>query len=149
MWTNPKLSKGRYCKYEAMWEENDECVKGQGAMERLVLSQFQQVYKSEGAINFNDREGVIQRKVSDKLNIELMCTISEEEVKGAVFSMGALIAPGLDGLNGLFLQKHWEDLNSDVFAVVSDFFNSGSLNEEFNESLVALVPKILQPECLQ
>ncbi|KAJ1417306.1 Zinc finger, CCHC-type [Sesbania bispinosa] len=125
-----------------------EWMEGQEAMEELILAHFQQIYKSDGAINFKECEEVIQKNVTDDLNTKLLRPVSEEEVKLAVFSMDALKAPGPDSLNGLFYQNHWEDLKNDVFAVVADFFNTGALNDELNETLVALVPKTLQPESL-
>ncbi|KAJ1429504.1 Reverse transcriptase domain [Sesbania bispinosa] len=213
MWTNKKLSNVKNFKYEAMWDEEEECaevvkngwngdttdspptdkflqkarncksvltgwhkktfkqtglqlqqlneelqfllnqekwgVEGQSAVENMVLSHFQMVYKSDGPVNFRGCEDAVKRKVTDTINEELMRPITEEEVKKATFSMGAMKAPGPGGLNGLFFQNHWEALKTDVMAVVTDFFITGNLNGELNETLVALVPKILQPERLQ
>ncbi|KAJ1417307.1 Zinc knuckle CX2CX4HX4C [Sesbania bispinosa] len=109
-----------------------EWMEGQEAMEELILAHFQQIYKSDGAINFKECEEVIQKKVTDDLNTKLLRPVSEEEVKLAIFSMDALKAPGPDSLNGLFYQDHWEDLKNDVFVVVADFFNTGALNDELN-----------------
>ncbi|KAJ1378472.1 Endonuclease/exonuclease/phosphatase superfamily [Sesbania bispinosa] len=110
-------------------------VEGQNEVENLILSHFQEVYKSDGPINFSSCESAARRKITDAINEELMRPTNEEEVKRAVFSMGAFKAPVTDGLNGLFFQNHWEVLKADVVAVVEDFFIRGILPEELNETL--------------
>lgn len=57
-------------------------------------------------------------------------------------------APGLDGLNGLFFQKNWGVIGSDVVKVVSCFFSTGKLADFVNETVVALTPKVPDPESI-
>lgn len=45
------------------------------------------------------------------MNERLMSPVSDEEIKLAVFDLGALKAPSPDGLNGLFYQNHWETIS--------------------------------------
>ncbi|KAF7826560.1 reverse transcriptase [Senna tora] len=44
-------------------------------------------------------------KVSEAMNTALLERVSLDELKSAVFGLGALKAPGPDGLNGMFFQK--------------------------------------------
>lgn len=62
--------------------------------------------------------------------------------------MGALKAPGLDGLNGLFYQNHWETIKVEVCAAIQCFFSEGSLPPKINAAVVALVPKVQLPESI-
>ncbi|KAJ1428743.1 hypothetical protein SESBI_08848 [Sesbania bispinosa] len=39
----------------------------------------------------------------------------DEEIKGVVFNLGHLKAPGPDGMNGLFFQKNWDVLTKDMY----------------------------------
>lgn len=76
-----------------------------------------------------------------------MAPMTINEVEKAIFSLGALKAPGPDGFDGLFYQKNWFIIK-DIFKVVSLFFDSGYLQEEVNATMVALVPKIPLPESI-
>ncbi|XP_057745064.1 uncharacterized protein LOC130962924 [Arachis stenosperma] len=76
------------------------------------------------------------------MNRELISEVTEEEIRKAVFSMGSLKAPGPDGLNGLFYQKHWEIIKKEVCAVVREFFRNGFLPEDISETIVVLIPKV-------
>ncbi|QHO00044.1 uncharacterized protein DS421_13g403050 [Arachis hypogaea] len=82
------------------------------------------------------------------MNEELNKEINMQEVKEAVFSMGSLKAPGLDGLNGLFYQKYWHIIQEDVLAVVQNFFDDGTIPKDINETIVVLIPKVDNPENL-
>ncbi|KAJ1380434.1 Endonuclease/exonuclease/phosphatase superfamily [Sesbania bispinosa] len=205
LWPKPKLRSGNYFKFEAFWEEHEECkeivqqawdqvsidsqerdiflkkaehcksslqkwhqrtfrrpdkqisqlsqelqlkdnagnwVQGQNDIERLVLDHYNEVYKAEPTEGVNDCLQNLPKKVTFEMNEVLMRPVSAKEVQATSFSMGAHKAPGPDGLNGLFYQKHWEVVKEDVVALVQDFFSNGIIKNEINETLVALVPKV-------
>ncbi|KAL9658994.1 hypothetical protein QQ045_028253 [Rhodiola kirilowii] len=75
------------------------------------------------------------------MNYSLLKDISDEEIKTAVFSIGALKAPGIDGFPAIFYQKHWEIIKSSVIKEVRDFWASGVLDKEINRTLIVLIPK--------
>lgn len=80
--------------------------------------------------------------VSDDMNRMLEAGVAKSEVKAAIEELGSLKAPGPDGLNGAFFQKHWESIKDDVLHAVLSFFAGESLPGEINETLVSLIPKI-------
>ena len=47
----------------------------------------------------------VKRRVTDYMNESLMAPYTEEEVRKALFSIGDLKAPGLDGLHAIFYKK--------------------------------------------
>ncbi|RYR72172.1 hypothetical protein Ahy_A02g006385 [Arachis hypogaea] len=99
--------------------------------------------------NNRNCESVISKipaRVTESMNRELTSKVTDEEIRKAVFSMGSLKAPGLDGLNGLFYQKYWEIIKKEVCAVVREFFTNGVLPEEISETTVVLTPKVKDPE---
>ncbi|KAF7821099.1 reverse transcriptase [Senna tora] len=66
-------------------------------------------------------------RVSNAMNSALMARVSMDELKSAVFGLGALKAPGPDGMNGLFFQKGWDFMKSDLLSATHQFmegFNS-------------------------
>lgn len=56
------------------------------------------------------------------MNDALTAKVSDSEVERTIFSMGSLKAPGPDGLNGLFYQKHWKVIKVEVTNAVKCFF---------------------------
>ena len=80
---------------------------------------------------------------------ELEASVSMEEVKLVVFSMGAFKAPGPDGLHALFYQSQWSSVGVDVFKFVEDIFAGGSMTAYTNQTLITLIPKVEHPELIQ
>ena len=75
--------------------------------------------------------------------------ITHEEIKKAMFYIDDSKAPGPDGFLSLFFKVAWSIIGSDVSEAVVSFFNSGSLLREINCTIIALVPKVPNPESMQ
>lgn len=130
-------------------KDNDGCwVEGLDKLFRMILDHFQELYSSDSSPIEQACLQQIPHVVSDQMNADLNAPVSEMEIKEAVDSLGALKAPGPDGLNGLFFQKNWETIKGEVKRAVMDFFEKGDLPEEINETVVALIPKVPMPETL-
>uniref|UniRef100_A0A803NYG4 Reverse transcriptase domain-containing protein n=1 Tax=Cannabis sativa TaxID=3483 RepID=A0A803NYG4_CANSA len=50
-------------------------------------------------------------------------------------------APGPDGMGPGFYQHHWDIVSTDLIALVSDFFNTGTFPSEYNTTNLVLIPK--------
>ena len=74
--------------------------------------------------------------------------ITQEEIKKAIFSINDSKAPGPDGFTSLFFKKAWSIVGSDVTEAVESFFNSGCMLREINCTIIALVPKVPNPESM-
>ncbi|KAL6202672.1 hypothetical protein ACLB2K_026377 [Fragaria x ananassa] len=72
--------------------------------------------------------------------------VSMEEVYKALFSIGGLKAPGVDGFPAVFFQKHWNMFSNEVFNLVSNAFSTGVIPEGLNHTLITLVPKVACPQ---
>lgn len=57
----------------------------------------------------------------EDMNASLLIPVSLEDIKDAVFQMGKLKAPGLDGFQGVFYQPFWDNLMADVNGIVQGF----------------------------
>jgi len=63
---------------------------------------YQTLYETVGQRNFQPVLDQCPSPVNEEMNSHLMETVQIEEVEEAVFQLGALKAPGPDGLNGQF-----------------------------------------------
>lgn len=125
-----------------------EWVEGKEEIFEAILESFEEVYRADPPTDLFHIGNVLPNIVTSDMNEMLLAPITEEEIKGAIFSLGALKAPGPDGLNGLFYQKNWTSVKEDVCRAVWAFFDGGNIPTELNEVVVALVPKVLLPESI-
>ncbi|XP_074290549.1 uncharacterized protein LOC141617264 [Silene latifolia] len=69
-----------------------------------------------------------------------------KEVRTAVFQMGALKAPGPDGIPAVFFQRCWSMVKGDVTKAILSILNSGRVLRELNRTFITLIPKKDSPE---
>lgn len=73
-----------------------------------------------------------------------MCAIPDkEEIKGAVFQLGALKAPGPDGFPAIFFQHYWKEVGVAITEMVQHFFRSSYLLKHINHSFIALLLRLI------
>lgn len=58
----------------------------------------------------------------------LLCPVTEEEVRKALFHMHSYISPRPDGMTPGFYQKYWRIIGKDVVDVVKHFVNTGNVD---------------------
>ncbi|XP_071909715.1 uncharacterized protein [Coffea arabica] len=68
-----------------------------------------------------------------------------EEVKATVFSMDGESASGPDGFSSTFFTTAWEVIGHHVVVAVQEFFIRAYLPVGFSSTLIALIPKVLNP----
>nr|GEV88292.1 RNA-directed DNA polymerase, eukaryota [Tanacetum cinerariifolium] len=73
---------------------------------------------------------------------DLEMSVSNEEIKKAVWDCGTDKAPGLDGFTFGFFRHFWHIVEKDVYNAVSYFFTHDDLPIGCNSSFIALIPKI-------
>jgi mannosylglycoprotein endo-beta-mannosidase len=80
-------------------------------------------------------------RLDPTLHSALLATVTNDDIKKALFSIGNTKSPGPDGYSSLFFKNSWDVVGQDVCAAVRDFFQSGQLLKQTNHCIIALVPK--------
>jgi hypothetical protein len=83
------------------------------------------------------------------MNHDLCRDFSDEEIGDALFQIGPLKAPVVDGFPARFYQRNWSTIKTQVINAVKLFFAAGSIPEGVNETAIVLILKIDQPETLK
>jgi hypothetical protein len=84
---------------------------------------------------------LIEPRISDQINKELLAEPTEKEIGDALFQIGPLKAPGPDGLPTRFFQRNWGVMNHEVYGAIKHFFRVGTFPEDFNMTKIILIPK--------
>ncbi|CAL1372233.1 unnamed protein product [Linum trigynum] len=71
---------------------------------------------------------------------------TEEEVKSVVFAMNGDKSPGLDGYSAAFFQHVWPVTGAEVTFAIQTCFHDSKMPREVNATILALVPKIQNPD---
>jgi hypothetical protein len=66
---------------------------------------------------------------------------SDEEIGDALFQIGPLKAPGVDGLPARFCQWNWGTMKEEVINAVKLFFVTGRFPEGANDTAIVLISK--------
>ncbi|KAG7558509.1 Reverse transcriptase domain [Arabidopsis thaliana x Arabidopsis arenosa] len=84
--------------------------------------------------------------ISEDTNYKLIAIPSAEEIKVACFSIHPDKAPGPDGFSASFYQSNWDTVKEQVTLEIQNFFSSGVLPYNINNTHVRLIPKIKSPK---
>jgi len=99
--------------------------------------------RSEGAVGPQvrlDNVSFISIFVVD--NEMLLSPLSEEEVKGVVWSCDSSKSPGPDGFKFGLIKFYWEFFRDDILLAVNYFASFGKWSKGTNALFVCLVPKL-------
>jgi hypothetical protein len=128
---------------DGSWAEDPE------EMGARTTSFFHQLYTREEDVDPSEIIELFIGHVTAEMNDTLCAPFSEKEISDALFQIGPLKAPGPDGFPARFLQRNWGLLKDDIVKAVQEFFSSGVLPEDVNETAIVLIPKKDNPEELK
>jgi hypothetical protein len=128
----------------ALRKEDATIVTSQEGMETEAMEFYSRLFTRQELLYPRPILSCVPEKVTPLMNESLVKPFTEE-VRTALFMMGASKALGPDGLSAGFYQYHWELLGADVTATVLDFLNGGELSDSINKTTIVLIPKIRQP----
>lgn len=133
-----------------MFQDDDQhWVCDPQTLQGMTTNFFSKLYTSAGSRDYGPLLDQCQQVVTSEMNEQLVSMVTIEEVRRATFQLGTTKAPGPDGLNGLFNQKHWEIIKADLLLLVLHFFMSGEMPPSLNHTFLALIPKTPHPKKLE
>jgi hypothetical protein len=129
----------------ALRKEDATIVTSQEGMETEAMEFYSRLFTRQELLYPRPILSCVPEKVTPLMNESLVKPFTEE-VRTALFMMGASKALGPDGLSAGFYQYHWELLGADITAAVLDFLNGGEMPDSINKTTILLIPKIKQPQ---
>lgn len=115
-------------------------------VQRRFVEFFEDLLKPQGEIirpSSEDLREVIQHPLSFDQAALLAQPVTKMEIRNTIFSMPKGKAPGPDGFTAEFFKENWDTVGPLVTTAVLDFFNSGKLLREVNNTILVMVPKVL------
>lgn len=106
---------------------------------------FSDLYTSNGPQEWEEVLDFVDTLVTSEMNDKLTAEVTIQEVKEAVFDLGATKAPGPDGFSGIFYQDQWELVRSIIHESAIQHHSTNSLLQVLNQTHLALIPKVKAP----
>ena len=128
--------------------ENGAWLEDTATLNPMVSDYFAGLFSTEVDEPDPDLLAKVVPKVSDEMNEQLQKPYSAEDVKKALFSIGDMKAPGLDGLHAIFFKKCWDILGDALTIEVLDAVNNKIIPPGWNDTVIVLIPKVENPELI-
>lgn len=97
----------------------------------------------------NELLNEILKLVTNYHNDLTISTPSKDEIRGALFSLVPLSAPGPNGLPAYFYQLYWDILEEGICNAVVVFFQGVEQTEYMKRNMICLIPKTTEPKRLK
>lgn len=129
----------------ALEDANGVLCETKEAIHAVVQQFYTNLYSAQEELVVDEVLHHVPVKVTEQMNDRLMRPFSAEEIDKALFAMAPLKAPGEDGFNAGFYQRHWNLIREDVTRAVLNFLNGGHMPEVVNKTVIVLIPKVKNP----
>ncbi|CAN1817498.1 Putative ribonuclease H protein At1g65750 [Linum perenne] len=102
--------------------------------------------RPNGTANFDLRE--MPSIVTEDMNSDITKEIKDDEIREAVFNLGANQSPGPDGFPGHFYRRFWNTIGPRFCDEIKNFFNTSTMPNNWNDTHLVLIPKIPHPSSM-
>ncbi|KAL6176931.1 hypothetical protein ACLB2K_053563 [Fragaria x ananassa] len=131
---------GRIMNAAGEWQETSEGIK------EAFISYFQNIFASQGCNHMELVLDAIPQKISDAMNNRLCQPYGRGEIEQALKQMAPDKAPKEDGFSARFFQEYWSVVGDDVSDLCLRVLNEGAELTGINHTLIALIPKVENPQ---
>ncbi|CAN1159582.1 Transposon TX1 uncharacterized 149 kDa protein [Linum perenne] len=132
-------------KISHLQEDNGNWIHSERELTRHNNNYFQNLFtRRQVALNEHDFWD-IPSIVTDEMNNALIQEITDDEIRIAVFSLGAGQSPGPDGFPGHFYQKFWTSIGVRFCKEIREFFGTANMPTNWNDTHLVLIPKVANP----
>lgn len=133
-------------KITGMRNDNGDLITNKDEIKEMIKSYFiNQFDKDDNCDVVAALKGYFPN-INSATRLEVMKPVSTEDITKAVKEMAPTKALGPDGLHAIFYQKMWEIVGDSVVNMANEFFSTGELQEGMNDTNIALISKIDNPE---
>ncbi|XP_028785542.1 uncharacterized protein LOC114741444 [Neltuma alba] len=139
------VARRRRNKIAMLKDENGEWIENQEELKSLALEFYRNLFREEGT-GGKLEVGVSYPRISERSWDQLERSVNSEEIREAMFSIGAFKAPGMDGFPAVFFQKEWHVVEEEVVTSIKKLWNGELEMKEVNDTLIVLIPKVDRPE---
>ncbi|KAL6125577.1 hypothetical protein ACLB2K_073633 [Fragaria x ananassa] len=123
-----------------------EWIEQETEIQQAFNTHFSQLFTSEGCDHMELVLDTVQRKVTDDMNAKLNKPFTKLDIDEALKQMGPDKSPGEDGFSTRFYQAYWEIVEDEVSNRCLQVLNEGASVKDLNHTLLALIPKIENPQ---
>ncbi|XP_050207419.1 uncharacterized protein LOC126656837 [Mercurialis annua] len=130
-------------------DDNGVYIDDQSKLQQMAMDYYKSLFKADIVNNGTDLiSGAFPSLNSDVLE-KLSKSVSDEDIKQALWDMKPLKAPGPDGLHALFYQSQWGLIGGKVCSFIKSIFNGAPLPAQINQTLLTLIPKCEFPDSIK
>lgn len=112
-----------------------------------IVEFYQNLYTSSNLAS-TDICTLIELRITATMAESFTILVSRDEVKKTVFQLGALKAPGPEGMSGIFYQHCWDIVGKDLADATLFFFVNGRMDKKMNHTRLTLTPKVPHPKSI-
>jgi hypothetical protein len=138
--------RNKHNKIKHLKKEDGTVVEGEAEVAAVVTDYFNELFTSYAGNRMEELLERVVHRVTLDMNDMLMREFSREEVKAALNCIGDLKAPRPDGMPAIFYKRFWDIVGDRVTEEVLGVLNGGDISAEWNDTYVALIPKVKNPE---
>ncbi|KAK1429871.1 hypothetical protein QVD17_12158 [Tagetes erecta] len=114
-------------------------------VQKLFVTHYVNFLGCAGDVSLEPYPELFSNRLDANVAGNMVRSVTDMEIKNAMFAIGDHKAPGPDGYSAAFFKHAWPILGKDVTLAVKDFFLTGRLLQEWNHTLIALIPKVQSP----